>query len=216
MNALRAVRWAAWGAVAVVGVLGLAAGGGWLVMDGPFGHDPVVADTGAGAKVPIGGSFAMTDHRSRAVTEHAFAGRPSLVFFGFTHCPDVCATTLADAGRRLEALGSDADRLAVLFVTVDPERDTPAQLAAYLEAFDPRITGLTGTPAQLAAMAATWRAHYRKVPDERGGYTMDHTALTYLMDVRGRFAGTIDPHESDEVAAAKLRRLLARPGVGDA
>ena len=214
MNALRAVRWAAWGAVTVVGVLGLAVGGGWLVTDGPLGRDPVVADTGA--TVPIGRSFAMTDHRGRAVTEHAFAGRPLLVFFGFTHCPDVCPTALADAGRRLEALGSEADGLAVLFVTVDPERDTPAQLAAYLEAFDPRITGLTGTPAQLAAMAATWRAYYRKVPDKQGGYTMDHTALIYLTDARGRFAGTIDPHEPDEVAAAKLRGLLARPGVGDA
>ena len=214
MEVLRAIRWASWGVVAVTGFLGLAAGAGWLVTDGPLGQNPVVA--GEATTVPIGGPFAMTDHHGRAVTEQAFAGRPSLVFFGFTHCPDVCPTTLADAGRRLEALGSDADRLAVLFVTVDPERDTPAQLAAYLEAFDPRITGLTGTPAQLAAMAATWRAHYRKVPDERGGYTMDHTALTYLMDARGRFAGTIDPHESDEVAAAKLRGLLARPGVGDA
>lgn len=203
---LRWIRRVAWGAVAVLGSLLLATAGGWLVTDGPLG-EPRVA-TGP-ATLPIGGPFRLTDHRGRAVTEADFRGRPMAVFFGFTHCPDVCPTTLGDMTALIEALGPGADRLHWLFVGVDWERDTPGTLAAYLEAFDRRIVGLSGTEAQVAAAARAFRVHHRRVPTEGGGYTMDHSASVFLLDAAGRFAGTIDNQESQAVALEKLRGLLA-------
>ena len=203
---LRWIRRVAWGAVAVLGSLLLATAGGGLVTDGPLG-EPRVA-TGP-ATLPIGGPFRLTDHRGRAVTEADFRGRPMAVFFGFTHGPDVCPTTLGDMTALIEALGPGADRLHWLFVGVDWERDTPGTLAAYLEAFDRRIVGLSGTEAQVAAAARAFRVHHRRVPTEGGGYTMDHSASVFLLDAAGRFAGTIDNQESQAVALEKLRGLLA-------
>lgn len=204
---LRVIRWAALGGVAVLGFLILAIAGGWLMMDGPLG--PGRAATGIGSP-QIGGPFALTDHRGREVTERDFHGKPMAVFFGFTHCPDVCPTALGDMTRFMEALGPGADRIHWLFVSVDAERDTPGVVAAYLEAFDPRIVGLGGTEAQLADAARAFRVHYRKVPLNGGGYTMDHSASIFLLDAAGRFAGTVDNKESDDVALAKLRMLAAR------
>lgn len=206
--ALRTIRHAAWGAVALLGALVLATGAGWLLTDGPGRSTTgrVAEDAGPG----IGGPFEMVDHRGRSVTERDFAGRPMLVFFGFTSCPDACPTTLADMSRWLEALGPDASRLSALFVTVDPERDTPEQMANYLGAFDSRIVGLTGTAAQVEAMGRAWRVHRSKVPTAEG-YTMDHTSFVYLMDARGSFAGTINAmNQGEETAVAKLRGLLER------
>jgi protein SCO1/2 len=130
------------------------------------------------------------------------------VFFGFTHCPDVCPTTLGDMTSLMEALEPDADRMHWLFVSVDSGRDTPEAIAGYLEAFDRRIVGLSGTEAQVAEAARSFRVYYRRVPLEGGGYTMDHSASVFLLDARGRFAGTIDHEESAEVALQKLRLLL--------
>jgi protein SCO1/2 len=205
MRTLRLVRWLAWGGVAVVGFLLLATAGGWLVTDGPLA--PRVAS--GPASLAIGGPFSLTDHRGRRVTERNFAGRPVAIFFGFTACPDVCPTTLAEMTGFIQALGAEADRLHWLFVTVDPERDTPEQLASYLTLFDPRIVGLTGLPAQIADAAKAFRVHYQKVPLEGGSYTMDHSASVYLLDAAGRFAGTIDYKESEAVGLSKLRLLLA-------
>ena len=123
---LHPTRRAAWGAVAVLGFLVLATSAGWLVTDGPLGNRQVA--TGP-ASLPIGGPFSLTDHRGRTVTEADFRGRPLAVFFGFTHCPDVCPTTLGDMTALIEALGSDADRLHWLIISVDWERDTPEALA---------------------------------------------------------------------------------------
>lgn len=132
-----------------------------------------------------------------------------LVFFGFTFCPDVCPTTLFEIANRLKKLGPDADKLQVLFITVDPERDTPEQLALYLQSFDPRIIGLSGTREQVDRAVAAYKVSARRVEQEGGNYTMDHTASVIIMDRNGRFAGMIDYHESEENALAKMRRLIA-------
>ncbi len=203
---LRWIRRVAWGAVAVLGFLVLAISAGWFVTDGPLADRSVA--TGP-ASLPIGGPFRLTDHRGQAVTEADFRGRPMAVFFGFTQCPDVCPTTLGDMTALIEALGPEADRLHWLFVSVDWERDTPEMLAGYLEAFDRRLVGLSGTEAQVAAAARAFRVYYRRVPTEGGGYTMDHSASVFLLDAAGRFAGTIDNQESQAVALEKLRGLLA-------
>lgn len=203
---LRAIRLAVWSGVLVLSFFALAIGVGWWRVDGP-GRPPIAIGP---ASLNIGGPFALTDHRGRAVTERDFRGRPLAVFFGFTHCPDICPTTLGEFAAYMEALGADADRMHWLFITVDPERDTVTHLAQYLELFDPRVVGLTGTEAQVAEAARQFRVIYRRVPLEGGGYTMDHSASTFLLDAQGRFAGTIDFKEPDEVAVQKLRALLAR------
>lgn len=164
------------------------------------------------ASLAIGGPFALTDHRGRMVTERDFRGRPVAVFFGFTHCPDICPTTLGEFADYMAALGPDAERMHWVFVTIDPERDTPAYLAEYLALFDPRVVGLTGTLAQVAEAARAFRVSFRRVELEGGGYTMDHTASVFLLDGAGAFAGTIDFKEPETVAIEKLRLLLGRSG----
>jgi protein SCO1 len=158
----------------------------------------------------IGGEFSLVDHTGAPVTHEDLLGRPSVYFFGFTHCPDVCPTTLYEMSGWMQELGDVADRLQFVFVTVDPERDGPEDVARYLGAFDDRIVGLTGTPEQVADMARAWRVYVRKVPLENeaeDAYTVDHTASVYLMDSDGRFFGTIAFGEADDSALAKLRRL---------
>ena len=201
---LRWIRILAWGAVGVLGFLMLAVTGGWLVTDGPMATRPVA--TGP-QSLPIGGPFRLTDQRGRAVTERDFRGRPMAVFFGFTHCPDVCPTTLTDMTNLMNTLGPAAERMQWVFVSVDWERDTPQAMADYLTAFDPRITGLSGTEAQIREVAQSFRVYYRRVPLEGGGYTMDHSASIFLLDGQGRFAGTVDYKESEAVALEKLRML---------
>lgn len=201
---LRLIRRLAWGGIAVLGLLMLATTGGWLVTDGPLA--PPIA-TGP-ASLAIGGPFSLTDHTGRAVTEQDFADRPVVIFFGFTACPSVCPTTLNSMTSLIEALGPDAARLHWLFVGVDSERDTPAAMADYVQAFDPHIRGLSGTEAQIARAARAFRVFYRRVPIE-GGYTMDHSASIFLLGTQGRFAGTIDHEEPDKVALEKLKLLLA-------
>jgi len=142
------------------------------------------------------------------VSEQDFKGHPFLVFFGFTHCPDVCPTTLFEVSEILRSLGPDADRARAVFITVDPERDTPAVMKDYLSSFDPHLAGLTGDPAAVAAVAKVYRVYYKKVPLDQGGYTMDHTAIVYLMDKDGRFVAPFNLKRPAEAAAADLRRYL--------
>jgi protein SCO1/2 len=156
----------------------------------------------------IGGPFQLTDQDGRTVTEQDLLGKPSLVFFGFTHCPDVCPTTLFDMSQVLRALGPDADRTRAFFVTVDPERDTQSVLKDYLSSFDPHIIGLTGDLPAITAVAKEYRAYFKKVTIDGGGYTMDHTAITYLMDKDGRFVSPFKLNRATEDAAADLRRHL--------
>ncbi|HEU6441820.1 MAG TPA: SCO family protein [Microvirga sp.] len=159
------------------------------------------------SRVPIGGPFRLTSHEGKPFTDADLKGKPFAVFFGFTHCPEVCPTTLYDLTQDLEALGSDADRLRVAFITVDPEQDTPDLMRTYLSSFDPRIVGLTGTPEEVAAVAKAYKIYYRKVPTD-SGYTMDHSATVFLMDSRGDFYGTSNFQESAEIRRGKLRQLI--------
>jgi protein SCO1 len=155
----------------------------------------------------IGGPFRLVDQNGQTMTDQNFKGHPFLVFFGYTHCPDVCPTTLFEISELLRALGPDADRTRALFITVDPERDTPPVMKDYLSNFDPHLEGLTGEPAQIAAVAKAYRAYYKKVPLD-DGYTMDHMAIVYLMDKDGRFVSTFSLKRAAEAAAADLRRYL--------
>jgi protein SCO1 len=156
----------------------------------------------------IGGPFRLTDQDGRTVTDEDFKGKPFLVFFGFTHCPEICPTTLFDISEILRALGPDADRTRAVFITVDPEQDTPKALKDYLSSFDPHMSGLTGSADAIAAVAKAYRASYRKVPLEQGGYTMDHTAIIYLMDKQGRFVAPFSLKRGTEASAAELRKYL--------
>ncbi len=131
-----------------------------------------------------------------------------MIFFGFTACPDVCPTTLAEMSGWLDVLGPAGNDIAAVFVSVDPERDDAKNLANYLDMFDSRIIGLTGTPQQLAQFAKAYRIYYRKVPVEGGEYTMDHTAGVYLFARDLRFAGLLDFHMEQATALEKIRRLL--------
>ena len=159
------------------------------------------------SKVPIGGPFRLTSHEGKTFTDENLKGKPFAVFFGFTHCPEVCPTTLYDLTQDLEALGKDADKMRVAFITVDPAQDTPELMKPYLGSFDPRIVGLTGTEEEIAGVAKASKVYYRKVPTE-SGYTMDHTATILLMDSKGEFYGTSNFQESQEVRRQKLRQLV--------
>ena len=156
----------------------------------------------------IGWPFRLVDQNVAVVTEADLKGKPSLIFFGFTHCPDICPTALFDMSQVYKALGRDGDRVAAFFVTVDPERDTPEVLKEYLSSFDPHLRGLTGDPASVAAMEKAYRVYSKKVPLEAGGYTMDHTALVYLMDKQGRFVAPFNMKRKPEDAATELKRYL--------
>ena len=155
----------------------------------------------------VGGPFTLLASDGRTVTDRDFLGEPVLLFFGYTHCPDVCPTTLFQISEILRALGPDA-KTNVLFVTVEPERDTPAALKAYVSSFDPRIIGLSGDRAQIDAAIRAYRVYAKKVPGKDGDYTYDHTALVYLMDKQGRFVGSFNIERKPQEAAAQLRDYL--------
>ena len=201
MKVLRAGLWA----LVAVAALGLA----WITTQDLL--DPGARQRVVGQAAEIGGPFRATlaaaDAEPRPVTQEELKGRPYALFFGFTHCPDVCPTTLYEAGQWLKAMGPQADKVDIYFASVDPARDTAEAMRDYLRPFDPRIRALTGTPDEMAAMRKEWRAIAEKVPLEDGGYTMNHTATVFLMDAQGRFFGTIGDGESADAAVAKLKRL---------
>jgi protein SCO1 len=156
----------------------------------------------------VGGAFRLEDQTGAPVTDQDLKGRPYLVFFGYTHCPDVCPTTLFEMSEVFKALGKDANRIGAVFITVDPERDTPAVLKDYMSNFDPHLRGLTGDPAAVAAALKAYRVYAKKIPLGDGDYTMDHTALVYLMDKDGRFVGPFSLKQTPEAAATQLRGYL--------
>ena len=169
----------------------------------------IVAETGSASGLRrIGGPFAMTEMTGRLVTDADLRGRPMALFFGFTRCPATCPVTLQVLTTVLGRMGADADRLNVVFVSVDPERDTPGSMRDYLGSFDPRIRGFTGTEAQLAAMASAFKVQYRRVPLDGGDYTMDHTAAVILIDARGRFAGTVTSDDDEAAIRGRLESLV--------
>ena len=156
----------------------------------------------------IGGPFQLTDQSGQTVTEKNLLGKPSLIFFGYTHCPDVCPTSLFEMSEVLQAMGKDADRVNAYFVSVDPERDTAATMKDYLSSFDPHLKGLTGDPAAVAKIISEYRVYAKKVPLKDGDYSMDHTALVYLMDRDGKFVAPFNLKQSPQAAAADLKHYL--------
>ena len=158
----------------------------------------------------VGGPFHLVDQSGRPVDNHLLDGKWSAVFFGYTYCPDVCPTTLAKLGAVVADLGPAAGRFQVVFITVDPERDTPAALAAYLASptFPKGVHGLTGSPQQIAAVAKAYHVYYQKVP-QAGAYTMDHSAVTYLMDPKGRFVSPLDLSGMPAEAARAVEKAMA-------
>ncbi len=156
----------------------------------------------------LGGPFALIDQDGKPVTDRAFLGKPTVYYFGFTYCPEVCPTTLAHLTAWMKILGPDADRLNLVFISIDPERDTPKKLKAYLSAFDPRLRGLTGSPQAVAAAAHQFNVFYNKVTLDDGGYTMDHSTALYLMDAQGRFVEPIGYDEDPKMALASLKALV--------
>jgi protein SCO1 len=160
------------------------------------------------APAAIGGPFQLVDQAGQTVSEQNLKGKPTLIFFGFTHCPDVCPTSLFEISEVLKAMGSDADKVNAWFVSVDPERDTAAAMKDYLSSFDPHLKGLTGDPADVAKVLSAYRVYARKVPLKDGDYTMDHTALIYLMDRDGHFVAPFNLKRTPEEAAKDLKRYL--------
>ena len=156
----------------------------------------------------IGGPFRLASANGGVVDSRDLAGKPYAVFFGFTRCPEVCPTTMAEMSAALTALGDQGRDLRVFFVTVDPARDTAAFLKDYLSSFDPRIEALVPSAEELAVMARDFRAFYAKSPTSDGGYTMDHTATVFLMNREGKLASTISYGEEQASRMAKLRKLL--------
>ena len=164
--------------------------------------------TGAIQAAAIGGPFRLIDQDGQPFSDENLKGKTFLVFFGFTHCPDVCPTTLFEMSEIMRNLGPEADRTAALFISVDPERDTQEAMKDYMSSFDPHVRGLTGNAEALAAVAKAYRVYYKKVPLDGGDYTMDHTAIVYLMDKEGRFVSPFSMKRTAEVAAADLRKRL--------
>jgi protein SCO1/2 len=163
---------------------------------------------GVTAPSAVGGPFRLTDQAGQTVTENNLQGKPTLIFFGFTHCPDVCPTSLFEISEVLRAMGGDADRVNAYFISVDPERDTAAAMKDYLSSFDPHLKGLTGDPDAVAKAITGFRVYAKKVPLKDGDYTMDHTALIYLMDRDGKFVAPFNLKRTPEAAAADLKRYL--------
>ena len=155
----------------------------------------------------IGGPFTLVGADGQPFASTKLAGKPFAIFFGFTHCPDVCPTTLARLARLRRQLGKSDDAFAIVFVSVDPERDGPAEVGAYAGLFDTPVIGLTGTPAQIARVKKQYAVFSAKAPQPGGDYSVDHTASVFVMDRAGKFVATIAPEESDAAALAKLRRV---------
>jgi protein SCO1/2 len=194
MSRAAKIALAAW----IVVLVGFA---GWIVVDWSRN------DRGTPA---IGGPFTLMDHNGRTVTEADFKGKPTLIYFGFTYCPDVCPTSLLLMQTAVEQLGEGAEqRVNMVLITVDPGRDTPAVLKDYVGNFGPTMIGLTGTPEQIAAVAKEFRVYYRKVESKDGSpYLMDHSSIFYLLDKRGRFVRHFTHQSKAEDIAAALRPLL--------
>ncbi|KIZ43825.1 MULTISPECIES: SCO family protein [Rhodopseudomonas] len=160
------------------------------------------------APASIGGPFQLTDQTGQTVTEKSLLGKPTLIFFGFTHCPDVCPTSLFEISEVLRAMGKDADHVNAYFVSVDPERDNQAAMKDYLSSFDPHLKGLTGSAEAVQKIVSEYRVYAKKVPLKDGDYTMDHTALIYLMDRDGNFVAPFNLKRKPEEAATDLKRYL--------
>jgi cytochrome oxidase Cu insertion factor (SCO1/SenC/PrrC family) len=161
---------------------------------------------------PVGGPFELIDHTGKPRTSSDFRGRLMLVYFGFSYCPDVCPTDLQAIGLALDELGADADRVQPLFITVDPERDTVQHLAEYVPMFHPRLIGLTGSAEAIRKAADAYKVYFARVDpprEDRGYYTVDHTAYIYLMDREGNYLGFFPPGTTADRMVEIIRPRLA-------
>jgi protein SCO1 len=196
---MKTIRYISWAAVALVFAV-LA----YVVVAGESGSLFLKV-----AEADIGGPFDLLRDDGTRITERDLEGHPYAIFFGFTHCPEVCPTTLYEASGWLDQLGDEGGNFRFYFVTVDPERDTPQVLAEYMTSF-PGITAITGDEAGIEQIKKEYKVYAQKVPLEDGDYTMDHTATVYLMNGEGHFFGTIAWQEDSDTAIAKIRRLIGK------
>lgn len=196
---MRRIRLIIWALVALALV-----GFGLLLLKSPGSAPPPANLT----PVSFGGPFTLTGSDGRPFSNSRLAGKPYAIFFGFTHCPDVCPTTLARLVRLRAQLENGGD-LAILFVTVDPDRDGPAEVGKYASLFNAPVIGLTGTPAQISQVKRQFGIFSQKVPDGGGGYSVDHTATVLLFDRNGKFVSTISAEEGDSAALDKLKRITS-------
>jgi protein SCO1 len=192
-------------AVTLAGLLVLAAGG---LLSLAFRDNPKGA-AGTLLASAIGGPFRLVDQNGKPFGDSDLKGKWHLVFFGYTNCPDTCPTALNELSLALERLGKERDAVAIVFITVDPERDTPEVLKPYVANFDAPIVALTGTAEEVAQAAKAYRVYYAKHPRPDGGYDMDHSAVIYVMDPQGRFAATFTPDSTAEAIAERLQKLLS-------
>ena len=199
-SGLARLRWAIWIVVGVAALVGLA-----ILYD----RARPLSDPASGYANAFGGPFTLTAPDGSTVTEKTLAGKPYAIFFGFTRCPDVCPTSLARMARLRKQLGADGIKFNIVFVSVDPGHDKPADLGNYVALFGTPIIGLTGTGAQIEQIKKGYGVYSAKVPQPGGDYTIDHTAAIYLMTAKGAFSGTIDHQESDATALEKLRLIIA-------
>ncbi len=197
---MKAFRIALWALIAVFAVVL-----GW------FTYEWQVTENDIAAK-PYGVPFELVDQSGAPITEAAFRGRPTALFFGFTHCPEVCPTTLYELDGWLKQVDPDGDKIGAYFITVDPERDTPELLGEYVSGVTDRVTGISGSPEKINAVVRGFNIYAKKVPvdakNPEGDYTMDHTASVFLLDAQGRFKSTIAWGENPEIAVKKLKNLL--------
>ena len=192
-------------APALAGILVLVAG----VLIGLAYRDQGKGVSGNPLAAAIGGKFSLIDQNGKPFTEADLRGKWQLVFFGYTHCPDVCPTALNDLSLALDQLGPKKNQVGIVFISVDPERDTPAALKSYVESFGGPIVALTGTPDQVQQAAQDYKVYYAKHPRPDGGYDMDHSALIYLMDPAGRFTATFTPDENEQAIASRMAKLIS-------
>ena len=194
----------------VIAVLAFALGGIGALIALPGARERLLPSATSVGQALVGGPFTLTDQNGRRVTDADFRGKYMLVLFGFTYCPDVCPSSLQVISAALEQLGTKADKVVPIFISVDHERDTPEQLKLYLQSFDPRMVGLTGTADEIAAAAKSYRVYYKKVTDEKStaGFTYDHSALIYLMGPDGKYVTHFSHAAGPDAIAARLAKIL--------
>ena len=201
---MRSIRLIAWTACA------LAAGALLALALVPGARDRLLPKDMSVGRALVGGPFELVDHTGKPVTDRDFRGRYMLVMFGFTFCPDICPSGLQVLSAALDKIGRKADKVVPIFISVDPERDTPKALADYVVSFHPRLVGLTGTPEQVDKAAKAYRVYYKKVRDEASSapYTIDHSALIYLMGPDGAYVAHFTHATGVEAMAERLAKLL--------
>ena len=197
------------------GIIALAAGVAVAIAAGIWISDLVISKVETrqaqeSGTARVGGPFTLVNEAGETVTEADFRGRYMLIYFGFTFCPDVCPTELQVMASAIEALGARGENIAPVFITIDPERDTPDVMARYVALFHPRLTGLTGTPEQVGAAAKAWHVFYRKVADESSSedYTMDHSSIVFLMGLDGEYLKLFAPGTSPDKMAEDIAAFL--------